>query len=210
MGIGRIPQIALAGALALALGCGSQPAGPAHPGPLGLEMIPDDEPKAIAATAALLEQFIRKTYPPGVRPAKRDAHAKAHGCVRATFTVRDLPQRLKVGVFAEAKQFDAWVRFSNGNNKPQADKVGDGRGMAIKLMGVPGEKILDAERDAKTQDFVMINNPVFFIDTAANYLTFTKDSGSGDVLEYFIGVRDPRKWHWMAPRSPTRFAKSTW
>ncbi|HEU4454447.1 MAG TPA: hypothetical protein VFR81_15370 [Longimicrobium sp.] len=33
--------------------------------------------------------------------------------------------------------------------------------MAIKLMGVPGEKLLEEERDEQTQDFILISTPVF-------------------------------------------------
>lgn len=71
----------------------------------------------------------------------RDAHAKAHGCVKAEFKVRaDLDPTLRRGVFAEAgKSWNAWVRFSNGNAYPQFDSKNDARGMAIKLLDVPGE-----------------------------------------------------------------------
>ena len=34
--------------------------------------------------------------------------------------------------------------------------------MAIKLLGVKGEKVLETEQDAQTQDFIMIANPIFF------------------------------------------------
>jgi hypothetical protein len=67
--------------------------------------------------------------------------------------------------------------------------------MAIKLMGVEGTKLLAGEADETTQDFVMINHPVFFIDTAANYLSFTKDQQGGNTLSYFIGLRNPLDWH---------------
>lgn len=176
-------------------GCRRQAPEPSHPGPLGLETIPDDEPIAIDETAALLSGFINRTYPDGTRPARRDAHAKAHGCVKAQVTVPELPADLRVGVFEKPRTYDAWIRYSNGNPTPQADKIGDGRGMAIKLMGVEGKKLLADEIDETTQDFVMINHPVFFIDTAANYLSFTKDQQGGNTLSYFIGLRNPLEWH---------------
>ncbi len=166
-----------------------------HPGPLGLESIPDDEPKAIEDTKEVLAEFLRKEYPAGKRPARRDAHAKAHGCVKAEFRVPELAEELRVGLFKQPGTYNAWIRFSNGNPTPRADKIGDGRGMAIKVMGVPGEKLLEAERDAQTQDFVMINAPVFFVDTAANYFVFQRDLQDNDPLSYFIGVRNPSTWH---------------
>ena len=47
--------------------------------------------------------------------------------------------------------------------------------MAIKLLGVPGEKLLEDEKDATTQDFVLIDNPVFFIRNVADYVPFMED-----------------------------------
>ncbi len=175
--------------------CGSSSPEPSHPATHGLENIPDDEPQAIAEVSELLAGFIHREYPEGKRPAKRDAHAKAHGCVKAEFEVLEVPPDLRVGVFAEAKNFNAWIRYSNGNPTPQADKVGDGRGMAIKLMGVPGKKLLEAEIDEETQDFLMIDYPVFFVDTAKNYLTFTREQQDGNAIKYFIGIRNPESWH---------------
>src|SRR5262249_55649253 len=55
------------------------------------------------------------------------------------------------------------------------DRQGDAHGMAIKLMGVAGEKLLDDEKDAPTQDFVLIDHPVFFIKDVADYLPFMND-----------------------------------
>ena len=36
---------------------------------------------------ALFTGMTERKYPPGVRPMRRDAHTKTHGCVRAEFTV---------------------------------------------------------------------------------------------------------------------------
>ena len=47
--------------------------------------------------------------------------------------------------------------------------------MAIKLVGVPGEKLLEDEKDATTQDFVLFDNPVFFIKNVADYVPFMED-----------------------------------
>lgn len=106
-----------------------------------------------------------------LRPFVRDAHPKAHGCVRANFkVVKNLPAQLKHGVLKEREHYCAWVRFSNSNEDPdRSDVEKDGRGMAIKLMGVPGKTLLDAHKNAGTQDFIMISNPVFFINDALDY-----------------------------------------
>ena len=93
----------------------------------------------------------------------RQIHTKMHGCVKAAFTIElNLPAELKIGVFSQEKTYHAWVRFSNANTKPKADKKKDVRGVAIKLMGVPGEKILNDEHLQNTQDFLLMNTETFF------------------------------------------------
>jgi len=103
--------------------------------------------------------------------------------VRATFRVEDdLPSHLAQGVFVPGKSYAAWIRFSNGNGDPnRSDAKGDSRGMAIKLLGVPGEKILPDEKDEQTQDFVMIDHPVFVVDDPAHYLTMIARSASKSI-----------------------------
>jgi hypothetical protein len=102
----------------------------------------------------------------------RGQHPKQHGCVRARFEVLpDLPDRLKVGLFAKPAAYTAYVRFSNGRMLDDDNKP-DTHGMAIKLTGVEGRKILDAEAEAKTHDFILIDHPFFFIRTADDYAEF--------------------------------------
>jgi hypothetical protein len=179
----------------LVASCGTTCGSPPESAPGVGEAIPPDEQAAIDATVKVISEGVRASFRDAGPPARRDAHAKAHGCVKAKVTVPELPVSLKVGVFREPRSYLAWIRYSNGNGTPRPDSVGDGRGMALKLMGVPGKKLLADEADEATQDFVMINYPVFFVDTAANYAKFSRDLGGGDPLKYFIGVRDPLTWH---------------
>ena len=136
------------------------------------------------AIAELIGRAVEKKYPPEKRPARRDAHPKAHGCVRARFSVEAvLPENLAQGAFVPGKTYDAWIRFSNGNSDPdRADIKGDARGMAIKLMGVPGVKLLPEESAAETQDFILINHPVFFIDDPQDYLKLIRRGESSNPL----------------------------
>jgi hypothetical protein len=109
--------------------------------------------------------------------AYRDAHAKQHGCVKAEFTVLGGLEEhdLNHGAFSTpGKTYRSWIRFSNGSGDPfQDDRIPGGRGMAIKLFGVEGAKFLDDEKF--TQDFQMINYPVFFVKNAIDYVQFQKD-----------------------------------
>jgi hypothetical protein len=123
--------------------------------------------------------------------ATRDAHPKAHGCVKANFHVNEnLPQDLQSNVFVPGKTYKSWIRYSNG--KEQNDNAGDGRGMAVKLTGVSGEKIQDDERN--TQDFLMINHNVFFIRNNADYVDFFQAAAKGSPMKFFFPGANPANW----------------
>ena len=99
-------------------------------------------------------------HPDGLMP--RDAHPKMHGLVQAEFIVHaDIPAALKVGVFEHAQTYAAWVRFSNASGTAQPDAKRDIRGMAIKLVGVAGEAVLNGADGAGEQDFLLISTDVF-------------------------------------------------
>jgi catalase len=148
------------------------------------EVLAVDEVAVALAIAAAIRRNVEAAYPPGKRPARRDAHPKAHGCVRGTFRVDDeLPAELRQGLFVAGVSYPCWVRFSNGDGNPlRPDTKGDSHGMAIKLLGVPGEKILPSERDERTQDFLMIDHPVFVVDDPACYLKLIRRASSSNFL----------------------------
>ncbi|MES2027055.1 MAG: catalase family protein [Pseudomonadota bacterium] len=148
---------------------------------LGERLYPNEQ--AIAQEmASIIEATIRKQYQPG--GARRDAHPKAHGCVKAEFKVDDkLADRFAKGVFIPGKTYQAWIRFSNGNPDPnKPDIEGNERGMSIKLLSIPGEKILASERQDTTQDFIMMSNPAFFLKDPSNAVAFFSALGSDSTL----------------------------
>ena len=118
---------------------------------------------------------------------RRGQHPKPHGCVRARFEVRaDIPADCKVGLFAHPGTYDALVRFSNG---PQhTDRDHGAQGMAIKVLGVPGRKVLEDPPDAETQDFIMIDGPVFFVRNTDSYARLV-----GELARLPEG-KQPLKW----------------
>ncbi len=126
--------------------------------------------QAIAELVKLSQDLLNKTS----GPVQRQQHPKSHGCVKAEFIVEDVPEQLRLGVFKEPRVYHAWIRFSNGSSNVQPDVKGDVRGMAIKLLGVAGEKLLDGEKDAETQDFILINHPVLFLQDAQDTLAISK------------------------------------
>ena len=121
-------------------------------------------------------------FPEGKRPVLRDAHPKAHGLVSAQFIVLDgLPDELRHGVFKTPRTYNALIRFSAGNVEVQKDTVPQAAGMAIKLLGVDGEKLLEDEKDAKTQDFIMINAPIFSFEISRTTLLLHEDWAKGQL-----------------------------
>ena len=120
---------------------------------------------------------------------RRDVHCKMHGLMRAEFTVgADVPIELRHGLFARPGVYKAWVRYSNASNNFQPDSARDIRGMAIKLMGVPGRKQLVAEADATTQDLILISAAIFPTRTAAQFdaLVAGVIGSLWDKLSYFL------------------------
>ncbi|WP_020567628.1 catalase family protein [Neolewinella persica] len=127
---------------------------------LATEYPSKSEEKATAKVIGLLKELLEKDYPAPAR-MERDAHPLQHGLVKAEFIIEpDLPENLKVGIFREAKTYESWIRYSNlSPGKPDIKK--DSRGMAIKVMGVKGKKILPDLIDAPTQDFVFMSTQIF-------------------------------------------------
>jgi hypothetical protein len=79
--------------------------------------------------------------------------------------------------------------------------------MAVKVLGVPGDKLLEGEEHARTQDFVMMNNDVFLIDGVRNYAAFTRLQVQGyqqhsqlTQFRYFFQDAAGRMWNPLAWR----------
>ncbi|MGK7897622.1 MAG: catalase, partial [Xenococcus sp. (in: cyanobacteria)] len=109
---------------------------------LGKEYPPEGEELQIQQILEISHRAMLDKSKATKPPVTRDQHPKSHGYVQGEFTVEaNISKELKVGVFAEAKTYPIWIRFSNGDSarvkkgtKFQPDTVGDIRGMAIKLM----------------------------------------------------------------------------
>ncbi len=136
---------------------------------------------------AITRQFIKRRFDENRRPAMRDAHATDNGCVRATFAVDpDLDPALRHGVFVPGAQYKAYIRFSNGNSERLSNRRLDARGMAIKLVGVPGTKLLEDEK--QTQDFILVKGPVFFVDDLVRYRNALQTFHAGGVLHQNLAL----------------------
>ncbi|WP_174291967.1 catalase family protein [Sphingomonas bacterium] len=120
----------------------------------------------------LREQFklIQDTTSKDYDHAVRAVHAKAHGIAKGRLTVKDdLPPELAQGIFAQAGSFDAVLRISTNAGDILDDDIGLPRGLALKVMGVEGERLPGSE-DETSQDFIMVNGPVFSAPDASAFL----------------------------------------
>jgi hypothetical protein len=159
----------------------------------GEESVPTGEPEAIRRVVELTRRKLEEDYAV-VRPVRRDQHPKMHGCVKAEFVVGDgVPSDLRHGLFAALGIYPAWIRFSSAAARPQPDSKRDAHGMAIKVMGVAGAKILEAERRETTQDFIVANNDAFFCRNAADYVELATMMSEGRLLAFFFGP-NPARW----------------
>ena len=161
----------------------------------GIDPPDPDEAGVIQAIADLAAATVRREYPAGTL-ARRDAHPKHHGLVRAEFAVGDVPPDLRHGLFAAPGTYPAWIRFSNGAPTPKPDRQRDQRGMAIKLLDVPGTKMLPDEADARTQDFVLASAPRFFIRNVRDYVQFTKAATSKPAIRVLTYFFQGPPWRW--------------
>jgi hypothetical protein len=141
-----------------------------------LERVPADEAERIQKVIDLTTAQMKQRYL-SPNPLRRGVHPKDHGCVRASFKVRDdLPAELQVGIFSKpGREYDSWIRFSNASVLVGADSsvnngvdVHGSRGMAIKVLGISGAPLMPYA-GPPAQDFLMVNHPVFAIANVEDY-----------------------------------------
>lgn len=132
-----------------------------------------DEADTIAALGETMRSINRTTfkdYGHGVR----SVHAKSHGLLRGELRVLDnLPPQLAQGIFAKPGTYPLVMRLSTVPGDILDDSVSTPRGMAIKVVGVDGERLPGSEGDV-TQDFVLVNGPAFSAPDAAHFLKSLK------------------------------------
>ncbi|HVY47645.1 MAG TPA: catalase [Minicystis sp.] len=126
------------------------------------------------------------------QPVQRGFHAKAHGCLHGVFRLApDRAPRTRYGIFADGEpERPVWVRFSNGVGWKQADDALDARGMAVKVMRVPGKKYMADEQ--LTQDFLMTNSPTPVGKDAEEFMEFARANVNGRAAGIFFLLEHPR------------------
>ena len=139
------------------------------------------EASAIAAINASMRSILDTTWQ-DYGHAVRSVHAKSHGLLEGELTVLKLPEHLAQGIFAEPRTYPVVLRFSTNPGDILDDSVSSPRGLALKVIGVAGERLPGSE-GANTQDFVMVNAPAFVAPDAQQFapslklLAITTDTG---------------------------------
>jgi len=139
---------------------------------IGEERAPAGEDEVIAELVALQLKMMQH------EPTRRGQHAKHHGCVDASFVVRDdIPEQYRLGFFKEPRAYAARVRWSNG--RTFVDTEPDIHGMAVKVFGVTGARALEGV-ESDEQDFILIDSQVFFARDVKTLLDVMKARASPD------------------------------
>ncbi|MBV8817217.1 MAG: catalase family protein [Acidobacteriaceae bacterium] len=149
------------------------------------------EPGEEAFLDSVIDSFTKQMtllWKPGA--FERGGNTKTHGIVRGEFIVHDnLPPQLRHGIYKEPKTYRAWVRFSGPGPyiTPDIDDVGF-MSISIKLMGVPGPKLMDDEKF--TQDMFGVSTPTFVTpDTRANSQLQIQSLRNTQIF-YFVNLRE--------------------
>lgn len=101
--------------------------------------------------------------------ATRSVHAKSHGLLVGELSVLEgLPPAYAQGLFAQPGSYPVVLRLSTTPGDILSDDVSTPRGMALKVIGVPGARVEGSEGEV-TQDFVLVNGPVFSAPNAKKF-----------------------------------------
>ena len=156
---------------------------------LAEETIRPDEDAYIDSIISSFQKQMSDLWKPG--RFERGGNTKTHGIVRGEFIVHDgLPAELRHGIYAKPQTYPAWVRFSGPGPyiTPDIDDVGF-MSISIKLMRVPGPKLMDDEKF--TQDMFGVSPPTFVTpDTEAN-AQLQVESLKNTQIFYFLNLHRP-------------------
>ena len=148
--------------------------------------LPDEE-ECLQSIISSFQTQMRDLWKPG--GFERGGNTKTHGIVRGEFIVHDgLPENLRRGIYAQPQTYRAWVRFSGPGPyiTPDIDDVGF-MSISIKLMGVPGPKLMDEEKF--TLDMFGVSTPTFVTpDTKANAQLQIESVKNASIF-YFLNFR---------------------
>jgi hypothetical protein len=123
--------------------------------------IPEPDEEETAREIVRTMRGIAETVARDAHRAFRPVHAKSHGFVFGELQVIEgLAPPYAQGLFARPGCWPVVMRLSTTPGDLLPDRVSTPRGIALKIIGVDGERVPGSEGDV-TQDFVMVNGRVF-------------------------------------------------
>ena len=138
-----------------------------------VEHLTADEAETTQGLVAVNRYINEKTFADGGH-AIRSVHAKTHGILQGYLEVdADLPETLAQGLFAKPGRYPVVMRFSTIPGDILDDSVSVPRGLAIKIIGVEGERLEGSEGDV-TQDLLLINGPAFGAPNPKKFLSVVR------------------------------------
>lgn len=150
--------------------------------------LPDEE-ECLQSIIDTFTAQMRKLWKPG--GVERGGNTKTQGIVRGEFIIHEnIPEQFRHGIYAKPQTFRAWVRFSGPGPyiTPDIDDVGF-MSISIKLMGVPGPKLMDEEKN--TIDMFGVSTPTFVTPDVKANAQLQKESLKNAQIFYFLNLHRP-------------------
>ena len=133
-----------------------------------VEQVQADEQDTVEQLNSAFDIILERTAEDGGH-AVRSVHAKSHGVLDGELTIdAGLPPELAQGLFATPGTHKVLIRLSTNAGDILPDAISLPRGLAMKVLDVPGKRLPGSEGTA--QDFIMINGKVFTATTAEKFL----------------------------------------
>ena len=144
------------------------------------ETIADDEQARFSQYAKELVELQRARNAKS-GSADRALHVKQHVGAVGELVVT-AATGVGAGVFATpGTRYPIYARFSNASSRAQSDKLPDARGFAIKLVGVPGKKLIPGMEDEETQDFLFLSDEAMAFRDPHEFMTFVRSAKDGPL-----------------------------
>jgi len=154
------------------------------------EKISPEEQVLTQEITKAMNRFLVKEYSGTDKVAERAGNTKTYGLIKGRFLIHEnLPKRLQAGIFRSGRSYPAYIRFAGPGPRVVPDIEDNGiLSIGIKLMEVPGLKLLDDEK--YTVDFSGISSPTFTTPNVQENLKLQREVGLGTPAWYFLNPLD--------------------
>lgn len=168
-----------------------------------LEIGKEYSPEGESAVIDQLRALHLKVHQAQPGPGHRGEHPKQHAGLWATFRVaEDVPESMRVGLFATPRSYTAIVRFSNGRG--QDDTKPEVHAMAVKVL-VP-----DGTGPVRMQDFIVADHSVFFARNVQHVFEFLVATVKGTPIPQLAATDYPKVVGFSSIATTSLLAMTYW